>query len=279
VHKTVDDHQSVFSENGVQLTESLPADPLWAFADASRIAQVVANLLGNAAKFTPRGGRVELSLEREGALALLRVRDNGVGIEPEVIGHLFTPFTQAEQSLDRNRGGLGLGLALVRMLTELHGGTVAVASKGLEQGAEFTVRLPLVQSPTGVAHEPAQNRPRTRRVLVIEDNTDVADTLKTALEIMGHTVCIADDGPTGIAEARTFRPEIVLCDIGLPGMSGYEVAQAFRADETLRGTALVALSGYARPEDRERSAASGFACHIAKPVGLDVLERMLETVI
>jgi two-component system CheB/CheR fusion protein len=180
--------------------------------------------------------------------------------------HLFEPFAQAPQSLDRSRGGLGLGLAMVKGLIDLHGGTVQAASAGIGRGAEFSVRLPLIPDPAKAA-PPAAELPRgpKRRVVVIEDNVDAADSLRVVLALQGDDVQVAYDGPAGLALAREARPDVVICDLGLPGMDGYEVARAIRGDATLRDTYLVALSGYARPEDSERAAAAGFDHHIAKP--------------
>ena len=246
-------------------------------ADATRIEQVVGNLLGNAAKFTPHGGRVEVILEREGPTALVRVRDNGVGIDPDVVGRLFQPFTQAAQTLDRSRGGLGLGLALAKGLVELHGGSITVASAGSGRGAEFTVRLPLGAVEKEALPAPVTPSAQRRRVLVIEDNVDAADSLKIALEFVGHDVQVAYDGPSGLARARDSHPEVVLCDIGLPGMSGYDVARAFSKDDELRGAVLIALSGYGLPEDKERARSSGFARHVTKPLSFEALEQVLDS--
>jgi two-component system CheB/CheR fusion protein len=236
------------------------------------------NLLQNAAKFTPRGGRVALSLERASEeLAAIRVRDDGEGIPAAALAHVFEPFVQVDRTLDRTHGGLGLGLALVKGIAELHGGTVAAHSEGLGKGAEFVVTLPLERAgesrPTDGAG-PAVTV-RARRVLVIEDNLDAAETLKEVLELRGHVVEIARSGPEGLEKARALLPELVLCDIGLPEMDGFDVARALRADPALRSTALVALTGYAAPADLERATEAGFDRHLAKPVNLEELERVM----
>jgi PAS domain S-box-containing protein len=277
VRRTMEDHRATFVANRIDLEASIKSDPVWITADATRIEQIVGNLLGNAVKFTPQGGRVEVVLEKEDGAALLRVRDNGVGIDRDVVGRLFQPFTQAAQTLDRSRGGLGLGLALVKGLVELHAGSVAVESEGPGRGAEFTVRLPLRAAAVEAPRTRARASAQRRRVLIIEDNVDGADSLKVALEFAGHDVQVAYDGSSGLVRARHFRPEIVLCDIGLPGMSGYEVARAFAADESLRGTVLIALSGYGLAEDKERALSSGFARHVTKPLSLEALEEVLDS--
>jgi len=274
VGRTVEDYRESFSASGVHLDARLPEGSLWADADSTRLAQVVGNLLGNALKFTPPHGEVELELREEQGSAILRVRDSGVGIAPEVVERLFQPFSQAEQTLDRSRGGLGLGLALVRGLAELHGGSAAAASDGLGRGSEFTVRLPLEPAPQLAAPAPRVRPVLRYRVLVIEDNLDAADSLKELLELWGHEVKVAYDGPAGIALAREFRPELVLCDIGLPGMSGNAVARAFRADAALETAYLVALSGYALPDDIQRATESGFRRHLAKPPSIQALEEL-----
>ncbi|MBI5491158.1 MAG: PAS domain-containing protein [Deltaproteobacteria bacterium] len=276
VRGVAEDHRGVFVAAGVRFEVRLAAIPMRLDADATRLAQVVGNLLQNAAKFTPRGGSVELALDREGNAGVLRIADTGVGLDAEVMSRLFQPFSQGCQSLDRSRGGLGLGLALAKGLVELHGGTVEAASGGGGCGATFTVRLPL-----SAEYEPAVAGPPTacgacRRVLIIEDNDDAADTLREALSLSGHVVRTARDGPSGIEAAREFRPEVVLCDIGLPGMDGFEVARTFRADARLREARLVAVSGYALPEDLERSSAAGFDHHLAKPPSLAQIEDLLQ---
>src|SRR5262249_3539922 len=208
----------------------------------------------NARKFTDRGGGVRIELRAGPIGVVLTVADTGVGIAPEVLEQLFVPFVQAPQTLARSRGGLGIGLAMVKALVELHGGSVRIDSPGVGKGTIVTLWLPLA---TGVLQQPAaskQSRAQARRVLVIEDNHDVADSLRIALALGGHQVEVAYDGASGIALARAFRPHLVICDIGLPGMDGYAVAQALRTDVALRDTYLAALTGYARPDDVRRAA-------------------------
>ncbi|MGC4120347.1 MAG: ATP-binding protein [Myxococcales bacterium] len=278
VGKTVDDALPGFEASGVRLEKRFEGGPHWVEADAPRLVQVVSNLLTNAEKFTPRGGSVVVELRREGAEAVLGVRDTGAGITPELKAHLFEAFTQGAQTLDRSRGGLGLGLAMVKGLVELHGGAVTVASDGVGRGSRFEVRLPESEESAGKPARGAPGPMTRRRVLVIEDNQDAADSLTEALALVGHEVQVAYDGPAGLERARAFRPEIVLCDLGLPGMDGFAVARALRADSAFWGVYLVALSGYAQPEDLQRAAQAGFDQHLAKPASLDQLEQILAEV-
>ncbi len=275
VRRAVEDHRSTFAVNGIHLEGRVAWSPIWLSADATRIAQIVGNLLGNAAKFTPRGGRVDIVLEEKDGAAVLRVRDTGVGITNEMLDRLFEPFMQADRTLDRARGGLGVGLALVKGLAELHGGSVTATSDGPGRGAEFTVRLPMPAAAEQVAAAQEALPVQPRRVLIIDDNIDAAGALKEALELDGHEVEVASDGPEGLAKSRAFRPDVVLCDIGLPGMDGYEVARAFRADDMLKGLFLVALTGYALPEDLQRAKQAGFERHLAKPTSFETLEKLL----
>jgi len=276
VHRAAEDNRTFFERNEVQLTCELAPAAVPVNADATRVAQMVGNLLHNAAKFTPHGGHAHISVATEAADAVVRVVDNGVGMAPETVVRLFQPFMQADQSLDRSKGGLGLGLALIKGLVEMHGGSIQAQSEGLGKGAAFVVRLPL--DAEAVLARPAGRvrGPRIcRRVLIIEDNLDAAESLREALELGTHEVEVAHSGPDGLDKARSFRPDVVLCDIGLPGMDGYEVARTLRQDPALRSAFLVALSGYALPEDLEKAAAAGFQHHLAKPPSVDTLERVL----
>ncbi len=279
VRRVVEDHRTSFERAGVHLELALSFRPVPVFADRTRIAQVVGNLLQNSAKFTVRGGRTRVSVEVEKSEAVVRVDDDGVGITRETLECLFQPFTQAEQSLDRSQGGLGLGLALIKGLVELHGGRVAAHSAGVGHGAEFVVRLPLDRDAVLEASTAtARVAEAPRRVLIIEDNVDAADSLGEALQFGNHDVAVAYNGPEGLAKAREFHPDVVLCDIGLPGMDGYDVARAFRGDDALKGAFLVALSGYALPQDLQRAADAGFERHLAKPLTIQKLEEVLASV-
>ncbi len=280
VRRTVEDHRSLFTASELELACRTDERPIWIQADGTRMAQVVGNLLGNAARFSEPGGVVQVTLTREpGAGALLCVRDEGVGFAPELGESLFQPFIQAERTLDRSRGGLGLGLSLVRGLVELHGGSVQARSEGPGHGAEFQVRLPALEEQRAPAAAPVAARPRMprRRVLIVEDNADAADTLCEMLLAWDHQVEVARDGLEGVAKARSFRPDLVLCDLGLPRLDGFGVARAIRADPALAGMFLVAVTGYASSDDQRRAADAGFNRHLAKPVPMDVIEEVLIT--
>jgi two-component system CheB/CheR fusion protein len=237
--------------------------------------QVLTNIVGNAEKFTPRGGFVMVSLHRRGDDAVISVRDNGAGISDDMLEHLFEPFVQAPQTMDRARGGLGLGLSMVKGLIELHGGNVTIKSAGLGQGSEVAIALPTVAAPTKKIDRREAMVSARRRVFVIEDNADAADTLSAALTVVGHQVEVAYDGISALEQARDFNPDIVFCDIGLPGMDGYGVARAFRDDAQLRDAHLVALSGYALPEDLRRATEAGFDSHVAKPPSMQQLLALI----
>jgi PAS domain S-box-containing protein len=359
VRESVEDYRGTVDAASLTLTLELPEEPVWVDGDATRLAQVVGNLLQNATRFSDPGGQVTVRLvvddagkqlttetgeprlgraadsERGGGrpssrapgrhgekrtekddlevehspfqtsssvyssvspclrgekaagdektLAVITVSDTGIGIAPEMLPCLFEPLTQADRTLDRSRGGLGLGLALVKGLVELHGGEVDAESDGPGQGAAFTVRLPRQQS---VAKAPAAAGPpratnggngaaRGRRVLVVEDNHDVAETVRDLLRLNGHEVELADTGPAGVAAARRFRPEVVLCDIGLPGCDGYAVARALRQDPVTASARLIAISGYGQEEDERRSHEAGFERHLTKPVHPADLQHLL----
>jgi two-component system CheB/CheR fusion protein len=276
VGQALDDHRAGFEVRGIRLEARLAPGPFWLDADPDRLIQVASNVLGNAVKFTPSGGTVTVTVEGRAGQVALRVRDTGAGVAPELIGGLFEPFVQAPQTIDRSRGGLGLGLAMVKGIVELHGGTVQLASEGVGLGTEVVVLLPLAAAPAQATGDVAESAaPMGRRVLVIDDNTDVTGTLREALGLMGHDVRISNRGDVGIGLARAFHPDVVICDLGLPEMDGYAVAAALRADPALGGVRLIALSGYARPEDRRRTAAAGFEHHVAKPADLQALCRLI----
>jgi CheY-like chemotaxis protein len=256
-----------------------PEEALRVEGDPTRLAQVIANLLNNAAKYTPDGGHIRLSVERDGDEAVIRVKDDGEGISSEMLPRVFDLFSQASQSIDRSEGGLGIGLTLVKRLVEMHGGTVEARSGGPGHGSEFIVRLPLLRSeapapprPRGAAAGPG----RTRRILVVDDSRDSADSLARLLRRLGHEVEVAYEGPSAYEAGVALTPDIVLLDIGLPGMDGYEVARRLRAEPSLDGVCLVALTGYGSEVDRQRSTEAGFDAHLVKPVEFDALRRVLE---
>lgn len=277
VGETVDDNRARFDERGVRLSVAVPAEPMTATLDPVRMAQVISNLLSNAAKFTPAGGSAAVSLEARDGAAILTVKDTGCGIEASLMPRLFDAFVQAERTPERAGSGLGLGLALVRRLVELHGGEATAHSDGVDRGATFVVRLPLVKSDEAAANgaaPPYGARPR-RRILVIDDDRNVAAGLELALGIDGHEVRVAHDGARGLKAAETFAPDFVLCDIGMPQMDGYEVARTFRAHPALSGVFLVALTGYAQAIDRDRARRAGFDEHLAKPVDMARIQALL----
>jgi two-component system CheB/CheR fusion protein len=276
---TAEDHRASFARSGIDLEVEDAGRPLWVEGDRTRLAQVIGNLLANSAKFTPRGGQTVLAVEERANQAVVRVRDTGAGMSAETLEHVFEPFVQGAQTIERTGGGLGLGLALVKELVELHGGRVTARSEGEGRGSEFVVSLQL-HAPVAAAVDAGSGsllQPKARRVLVVEDNGDSAETLRDALALSGHEVTVAHAGLEGLASARAFCPDVVLCDIGLPGMDGYEFARAIRrdSDPKLRGVFLVALSGYALPADVERSRAAGFDRHVPKPPRIEALVSLL----
>ena len=259
-----------------RLTIALPPEPVWLDADATRLAEVLANLLDNAAKYTPEGGSIWLTAERAVTQVVIRVRDTGSGMSPQVLARAFDLFAQGEAPLDRPHGGLGIGLTLVRRLVELHGGRVTAASEGPGLGTEVTLWLPVAAAPAArpepVAAAPGRGE---RRLLVVDDNLDAAESLALLLRAQGHEVRRAHSGPEALEIARDFMPEVILLDIGLPGMDGYEVARAVRADGVLARCHVIAVTGYGRDEDRRRSSEAGFDHHLVKPVTLAALQAVL----
>jgi PAS domain S-box-containing protein len=258
-----------------ELVLDLPAEPMVLEGDLMRLAQVVANLLHNAAKYTQNGGRIELGAERQNGEMVLRVRDNGIGIPDEMLGRIFDLFTQVDRSLSRSEGGLGVGLTLVRSLVTMHDGSVAARSEGPGQGTELEIRLPASVHMEELMETAPENPapPASRKVLVVDDNADSAESLAMILSLRGHEARTALDGQEALAVAREFRPEVVMLDIGLPGMDGYEVARRLRADYD--GILLVALTGYGQDEDRRRSKEAGFDHHLVKPVDFEVLQGVM----
>jgi PAS domain S-box-containing protein len=263
---------------GHSLSIEVPREPIEVDADPMRLAQVFTNLLNNSAKYTDRGGCISLSVAREGEEAVVRVRDNGIGFPEEAVPRLFDAFAQAESAKARTQGGIGIGLSLVRSLVGLLGGSVEARSEGIDRGSEFIVRLPLPRDNISeVAGRPAAAPVAVgaRRILVVDDDTDALDSLTLLLDLMGHEVRTAKDGPTAIDIAEQFHPEIVLLDIGMPGMSGYTVANRIRANAAMRNVLIVAVTSWGQEEDRRRSEEAGINRHLVKPVDFDELLRVL----
>jgi len=252
--------------------------PVWVDADATRIEQVVTNLVENAVKFTPRGGMITVSVRREGPSAVIEVRDTGRGITPAALAHVFELFAQADTTPDRSPGGLGLGLTLVDRLVALHGGSVAADSNGRGHGATFTVRLPAIEEPAAATYTaaPSPTVP-PRRILVIEDHADTREGLQVLLALDGHDVTVVPDGVQGIEYALTNRPDVVITDLGLPEVDGFEVARRLRANADTYYPRLVALTGYGQPEDRRRAEAAGFDAYLVKPATPEALRTALAT--
>jgi CheY-like chemotaxis protein/two-component sensor histidine kinase len=278
VERAVETSRPLIEGKNHTLTLDVTPEPIRVEGDPVRLAQVIGNLLNNAAKYTPEGGSITLTLERAGGEAIIRVRDTGVGIPPDMLGSIFELFTQVDRSLDRSQGGLGIGLTLVHRLVEMHGGRVQAFSAEANQGSEFVVRLPVLPAPPAVA-PPApingtasllDNSPR-RRVLIVDDNADGADSLAMLLRLAGHEVAVCNESTGALATAETFQPQVVLLDIGLPGLDGYEVARQLRARPKLKNVLLVALTGYGRDEDIRRSLEAGFDHHLVKPADPEAL--------
>jgi len=285
VRDTVEGYREVLRGAGLTVDLDLPEEPLRVWGDRMRLSQALSNLLHNATKFSARGGRISVRVGRSpgGRRAEVTVRDDGQGISPEVLPHIFEIFTQADHSLDRAQGGLGVGLAVVKGLVEMHGGEVRAHSEGKGEGAELTMKLPLLPAAERAAsrevvHDIAEPAPleEHRRILVVEDNPDAAAMMRDFLELAGHEVELASTGSDGVEAARQFHPEVVLCDLGLPGMNGYEVAEQIRRDPAMAEVKLIAVTGYGREEDRRRSREAGFDLHLTKPVDPVQLRKELQ---
>ncbi len=280
IHSALESSRHLIESAGHSLTIDEPAEPIWLHADLTRLAQVVGNLLNNAAKYTPEGGRIGLSSGIEGDEAVIAVSDNGLGIPADMQSKIFQLFAQVENHSDRARGGLGIGLALVKQLVALHDGSVSAASAGVGKGSVFTMRIPLAaagaESPTNV--EPPTSGPASARplkVLVIDDNIDVAQTMGWMLEEIGHEYRLVHDGRQALAAAREYRPDVILLDIGLPVMDGYAVCRAFREDDAFKDALIIAQTGWGQQRDKTLASEAGFDHHLVKPVAYEDLERLL----
>ena len=277
IRHAVEVARPLIEAKGHRLDVQIPSEPIHVRGDLTRLTQVFANLLTNAAKFTHEGGRIAVSAAREDA-AVVRVTDTGVGISPALLPQVFDLFAQGDRSLDRSQGGLGIGLTLAKRLVELQGGSVTAHSEGDNQGTEITVRLPFCDAPEQGSEAGPETDvvPRERaRVLVVDDNRDAADSLADLLDLLGHEAKVAYDGPAALELARELQPTLVLLDIGLPGMNGYEVARALRSEPHGQGITIVALSGYGRASDKELSRQAGFDDHLVKPVAIEALHGLL----
>jgi PAS domain S-box-containing protein len=278
VRDAVEASRPLVEAAGHELTVTLPAAPLWVHGDRTRLAQVFANMLNNSVRYTDRGGRIGLRVERRDGEAVVTVTDTGIGIPADMLPKVFDMFTQADRRLERSRGGLGIGLSLVRGLVELHGGRVAANSAGPGKGSEFVVRLPAIAPPVPVASDgdgKATRRGPALRVLVVDDNEDGADSLATILELMGHATRTAYDGQAALEAAEEFRPDVVLLDIGLPRLNGYDVCRRIREQPWGRNVTLVAQTGWSQEEDCHRSKVAGFDHHLVKPVSPATLQKLL----
>jgi len=280
VRHAVETSEALLASAGHELTVSLPDAPVWLTGDAVRLAQVLANLLNNAAKYTEDGGRIVVDAWREGDEAVVAVRDNGAGIEPDLLPQMFEMFTRGDRDSGRSQGGLGIGLALSRRLAEMHGGTLDARSEGPGTGSEFTLRLPIAQADEFATS--TQDMPGGTlgglRVLVVDDNHDAGDSLSLVLGMLGADVRVARDGPEALEVFAEYWPAVVLLDIGMPGMNGYDVAQLLRSRHPERKVTLVALTGWGQEDDRRRAREAGFDHHMVKPAEIDALQSLLSAI-
>lgn len=280
IEAIVNDFKALYEEMAIRLEIDLNPHALFLEADPARLTQIIGNLLHNAVKFTAKGGWVKVAVakDNEEEQVIIIVQDNGQGIKPEILPQMFQPFMQVDSELDRGQGGLGLGLAIVRGMVELHGGKAEVYSEGLGLGTKFIIRLPFsISQDLGWENMPIINEKASNclRILVIEDIPDLAEVFCSILNSLGHQAIAAFDGAKGLAKAKEYLPEVIICDIGLPGMNGYEVAERIRQDDELKDIYIIALSGYALPEDLKKATQAGFDRHLSKPVTSDTLKRVL----
>jgi PAS domain S-box-containing protein len=279
IERAIEEVQPTIDARGHELMVVRPVRPVIVNGDVVRLAQVVSNLLSNAAKYTDKPSQIWLSIEPNEHRVLLRVRDSGIGMTAEELARIFNLFEQADTSIARSQGGLGIGLTLVKRIVELHGGAVTATSAGLSQGSEFVVQLPtcnMLAQHSKPGHSGDPKRHSGRRILIVDDNVDAALSVERLLKLWGHEVQTVFNGPDALELARTFRPQLVLLDIGMPGMSGYEVAKSLRAQPEFQGVVITALTGYGQAEDRRRSREAGFNHHLTKPPDPDLLAALLE---
>jgi signal transduction histidine kinase len=261
------------------LVVDMPEDPLWLYADLTRISQVVSNLLNNAAKYTPDGGHIKVSVHKDDGAVAISVSDNGLGIPQEMLSEVFELFTQVENGA-RSRGGLGIGLALARQLVEMHNGSIHADSSGVGEGSTFTVRLPLHENVVRMVVDERQDTMETLplKVLIVDDNASSAETTGQMLAMIGHETTVAHDGLMALEIARKIRPDVIMLDIGLPGMSGYDVCRTLRQDQVFKKTMLIAQTGWGQERDRQKSFEAGFDHHMTKPVNFHELSSLLASV-
>ncbi len=281
IRSTEEASRQMIDAAGHELTVDLPETALWLDADLTRLSQIVSNLLNNAAKYTPAGGQIRLTVKQEGYSAVISVADNGVGIPEDMLASVFNLFTQVDRHLDQSRGGLGIGLALVQQLVALHGGTVAVESAGYGQGSVFTVRIPLITHTApapSAAPMASMAAPKVLKILVVDDTPEVAQTIGWMLEEMGYDYRLLHDGNDALQGARDYQPDAILLDIGLPGMNGYEICRALRQLPDFASVAIIAQTGWGQEKDKEKVAEAGFDYHLIKPTGFQALENLISEI-
>jgi two-component system CheB/CheR fusion protein len=280
--EVVESIRPVAAAAGLELEANLSSSPLYVHADPTRLAQMIGNLLNNACKFTPSGGRITLTVERDDSNAVFRIADTGVGIPPEQLTRIFEMFVQGDTSLERTQSGLGIGLTLVKQLAEMHGGAVEASSGGQGAGAEFIVRLPIKDAVPNTNHNSAKPQPRKMdygRILVVDDNRDSAESLARLLKVCGSNTRAAFDGIEALEVGAEFQPNVVLLDIGMPRLNGYDTARRIRQEPWGRDAVLIALTGWGKDEDRRRSGEAGFDSHVVKPVVVEQLDSLLATLV
>jgi len=279
IRTAIDTSRPIIDRGGHDLTLAIPSEPLTLEADPVRLAQVFSNLLNNAAKYTETPSEIRLTVRRQGKDAVISIRDYGIGIAPEMLARVFEMFAQIDSSRAGSKSGLGIGLTLVESLVQMHQGTITASSEGLGKGSEFTVRLPLAEGPVHAPEQPAIATPASfsMRVLVVDDNQDAADSLGMLLKYLGTEVQVCHGGPAAIEAIETWHPDLVLLDLGMPGMDGYEVARRIRQNPEYRDVTLIALTGWGQEDDRRRSRSAGFDHHLIKPAGVDALRALMTT--